>query len=193
MTRTGLAASLAALMLLGGCVSFGPKVPDTLLSLTPEAAVQAGSAASGTVAGAIVVLAPEAERRLDVQRVPVQIDAANIAYLKGAQWVERPARLMQRLMAETIRARTGKVVLENDPGVGNGVRLSSRLLEMGYDARTSSAIVRLDATREQAGGRIDSRRFESVVPGVSDKAASVGPALNRAANDVARQVAEWAG
>lgn len=184
------AASAFLALVLSGCVSLGPKVPDTLLSLTPEKVVAAGTSASGSYSGAIVVLEPEAEQRLNVTRVPVQIDAANVAYLKKATWVERPARLFQRLLAETIRADGGRLVVENDPGA-SGLRLSGRLLEMGYDARSESVIVRYDAVKERTGGAVETRRFEAVVPGVDAEADEVGPALNRAANEVAAQVADW--
>jgi cholesterol transport system auxiliary component len=186
-------AAPAAALLLAGCISFGPKVPDTLLSLTSEAPPAPGAGTSGTLASAIVVLEPEAGQRLDVQRVPVQVDAANVAYLKNAMWVERPARLLQRLIAETIRGRDGRLVLDADPAADTAIRLSGRLLEMGYDARTASAVVRFDAVRERPDGRIDTRRFESIVAGVQAEAGPVGAALNRAANDVARQVADWVG
>jgi cholesterol transport system auxiliary component len=189
--RIGVAALAAAL--LAGCISFGPKVPDTLFNLTPAAAVEPGSTASGTLATAIVVLEPDAEQRLDVNRVPVRIDEAHVAYLQDATWVERPARLFQRLLAETIRARGGRLVLDSDPGTDDSARLSGRLVDMGYDARTSSAVVRFEAVRTQPGGRIDTRRFESIVGQVQPKARAVGPALDQAANDVARQVADWVG
>jgi cholesterol transport system auxiliary component len=53
--------------------------------------------------------------------------------------------------------------------------------------------VRYDALREDADGTIRAQRFEAVVPGVSPKVQSVAPALNKAANDVAAQVADWLG
>ena len=190
MNKSRLAAPLAAL-LLAGCISFGPKVPDTLFTLTPESAPAAGATASGTVGGSIVVMEPEAAQKLDVQRIPVQVDTANVAYLKDAQWVERPALLMQRLIAETIRTRTGRLVIEEDPVGDSAVRLSGRLLDMGYDAQGSAVVVRFEAARETPGGQIDTRRFESSVANVEPDRASVGLALNRAANDVARQVADW--
>jgi cholesterol transport system auxiliary component len=191
--RNARFAALLAPLVLGGCLSFGPKTPDTLFSLTPATAAQPGSGASGTLESAVVVLEPEAEQRLDVTRVPVQIDAANVAYLKNAAWVERPARLFQRLLAETIRSRGSRLVLDTDPGSGGSVRLSGRLIDMGYDARSSAAVVRFEAIRTQPGGRIDTRRFESSVGGVQAKATALAPALDQAANDVARQVAEWLG
>ena len=45
--------------------------------------------------------------------------------------------------------------------------------------------------RASASGDVATRRFEAVEPGVAPKTAQLGPALNRAANDVAKQVADW--
>lgn len=187
-----LAAPFAALLLLGGCVSLGGKAPKQLIGLTAESTAPAGDMGATTLREALVVLDPEAERRLDVQRVPVQIDDANVAYLKDATWVERPARQFRRLVAETIRARGGRLVLEGDAEGMGKVVISGRLLDMGYDARSQSVVVRFDAQREE-GGTIRTRRFEASVPGVAAKAEAVAPALNKAANDVAAQVAEWVG
>ena len=187
-----LAAALA--LSLGGCLSLGGKAPDQLFSLTAASSAPAGAMGSGRSADALVVLDPDVDRRLDVQRVPVQVDDTTVAYLEDAVWVERPARLFRRLLAETIRAKGGRLVLEgSDDETGGSVTLSGRLVDLGYDARSQSAVVRYDALREDSAGNIVARRFESVVPGISPDAASVAPALNRAANDVAAQVAEWVG
>ena len=192
MLRPTLFAPLAGLLLLGGCLSFGPKVPPTLLDLTAENPAPAGAGQSGSLASALVVEVPETALELNVTRVAVQIDPANVAYVKKAMWVERPARLFQRLLAETIRGRGGRVVLESEPPSGASEVLSGRLLAMGYDAASRSALVRFDAVRTR-GGQIQTRRFESAVPiGEADRKL-IGPALNRAANEVARQVADWAG
>ena len=185
-------APLAALVLLGGCLSFGPKTPPTLFDLTAESSAPAGAGQSGTLASALVVEVPEAPLELNVTRIPVQIDAANLAYVKNAGWVERPARLFQHLLAETIRARGSRLVLESEPGTGASEVLSGRLLAMGFDAPSNAAVVRFDAMRTTKGGQVQVRRFESI-QGASDKPEVLGPALNRAANDVARQVAEWVG
>ena len=189
--------ALAALVLaLGGCVNLGGggKVPPTLFSLTPAKTAPAGASASGRIEDAIVVAEPETDRRLGVQRVPVQVDDASVAYLQNAVWIERPARLFRALLAETIRARGARLVFEDgEAASGAGVRLTGRLLEMGYDARSLSVVVRYDAIRSSKTGELVRRRFESVVPGVTAKPEAVGPALNRAANDVAVQVAEWVG
>ncbi len=182
----GLSAALA------GCVSFGAKTPDTLLSLRPTNGPAAGATASGTAETALIVLEPSADARLAVTRVPVQIDDAKLAYLKDTMWVERPSRLFQRLLAETIRAKGTRLVIENDPGV-RGTQLSGRLLDMGYDVRTASVVMRYDAVKQTGGGTIETRRFESVVPVPEAEARYVGPALNEAANTVAQAVADWVG
>ena len=191
---TSLPAALALTLMLGGCLSFGGKAPPTLFSLTPAQVAPAGSTASGSLKSAIVVMEPETDKRLAVQRVPVQIDAANVAYIKDAVWVERPARLFGALLAETLRAKGNLLVFEGSESEAPGAsRLSGRLLDMGYDAATQSAVVRFDAIRSAPGGAITTKRFESRVAGISAKPEAVGPALNRAANDVAAQVAEWVG
>ena len=191
MNRT-LPALLALTLALSGCLSLGGKPPPTMLTLTPAAEVPAGTVTSGDPKTAIMVMEPETDQRLAVVRIPVQIDDTNVAYLKGAAWVERPARLFRALLAETLRSKTSALVLEDTQAVANvGVRISGRLIDMGYDARTGSVVVRYEAIRSSTGGTVMTKRFESVVPGVQAKPESIGPALNRAANDVAAQVAAW--
>ncbi|WP_374409044.1 ABC-type transport auxiliary lipoprotein family protein [Pelagerythrobacter sp.] len=186
--------ALAALAALSGCISFGAEPPESLLTLTPTAEAPAGSGATGNAAGSLAILVPDAPARLDVVRVPVQVDDANVAYVKDAVWVDKPARLFRGLLAETIRTRSGRVVIDSDdPALTPETQLRGVLRDFGYDARTSSVVVRFDAIRDAANRQIETRRFESVVPGVAADAASVGPALNEAANDVAGQVAEWVG
>ncbi len=194
LTAKKLAAAALCALALSGCVRIGgAKVPDTLLNLTAQKTAAAGAWARGSYDGAIVVMEPQVDQRLNVTRVPVQVDEANVAYVRNAVWVERPARLFQHLLAETIRANSGgRLVVENDPGV-SGLRVSGRLIDMGYDARTKSVVVRYDAVLERSGGTVETTRFEAIVPDVKANADQVGVALNKAANDVAAQVAAWIG
>jgi cholesterol transport system auxiliary component len=70
--------------------------------------------------------------------------------------------------------------------------LAGRLVDLGYDAASHSVVGALwTPIRNDGKGAVSVRRFESIVPGVSPKAETVGPALNRAANEVAAQVAAW--
>ncbi len=184
---------------LTGCVNIGSKPPGTLLSLTADAAPAVGTGASGKLSDALVVLEPEADAAVTVLRVPVQIDDAQIAYVKGTMWVERPSRQFQHLLAETLRTRGQRLVVEggikraDDAGTGSGLRLGGRLLMLGFDARTRNAVVRFDGLKLTGGGKIETKRFEARVPGVKPDGASLGPALNEAANKVAGEVADWVG
>ncbi|GGZ06547.1 ABC-type transport auxiliary lipoprotein family protein [Novosphingobium colocasiae] len=182
----GLSAALA------GCISLGGKVPDTMLRLTAEQTAPAGALGGGPVASALVVMEPETDRSLAVLRVPVRIDGARLAYLKNAVWVERPARQFRSVLAETLRARTGRLVTEGPELLGQaGQVLDGSLLDMGYDAQAQAVVVRYDAFLRGRDGTVKTRRFESRATGVVPDANSVAPALNRAANEVAIQVSDW--
>jgi cholesterol transport system auxiliary component len=186
-------ASLVALA-LAGCVNLGGAAPPAeLLTLTPARLVPPGGGGSGQATAALAVSEPAAEQRLAVTRVPVQVSESSVAYLQDAVWVERPARLFQRLLVETIRSRGNRMVVgEGDLGYSSTTQLSGRLLDMGYDVATGSVVVRYDGVLQSPDGQVRTRRFESRVPAVAEVGA-VAPALNQAANDVADQVAEWVG
>lgn|GEM_PF-96421 len=185
--------AMAFSAVLAGCVSFGGEdPPPSLLTLTPSALAPAGPGPDGAISGALAIAEPDAPARLSLVRVPVQVDDANIAYLKDAVWVEKPARLFRSLLAETIRTKSNRIVIDSDGSTAQPVdQLRGVLREFGYDARSQSVIVRFDAIRSGAGTQAQTRRFESVIPGVKAEAVFVGQALNRAANDVAAQVADW--
>jgi len=184
---------MLALALLGGCVRLGTReAPASIITLTSTSSVPAGAMFDGPAARAVLVMEPETDKRLAVLRVPVQVNDVQVAYLQNVQWVERPARLFRALVAEELRAKGGRLVIEDDqPAAGIETRLSGRLLEMGYDARSGNVVVRYDALLTVPGGGLATHRFESVIKHVKPKPREVGPALNRAANDVAAQVAGW--
>ncbi|MGY6551297.1 MAG: ABC-type transport auxiliary lipoprotein family protein [Erythrobacter sp.] len=194
--RLALLAIAPLALVLAGCVSLGGgKPPDSLLTLTTLTAVPAGSGAAAgrdSAGTAIAVYLPDTPAKLDVLRLPVAVSDTEIAYLKEAFWVEKPARLFRRLVGETIRTSTSALVLDSDdtPLLAD-VGLRGTLLDMGYDSRTSSVVVRFDAVRTDTTGRVTSRRFEAVEGGIAARPEAIGPALNRAANEVAREIAEW--
>lgn len=190
LNKALLPATLA--LLLAGCVSLTPDPPDSLLTLTPTRTAPAGALASGEAATALAVIEPDADQRLNVVRVPVMTTDSSLAYLQDAVWVEKPARLFQRLLAETIRAGGMRLVVdEGDLGYSAATKLSGRLLDMGFDAASGSVVVRFDGVLLTPDGKVQTRRFESRVEGVEPEAAAVGPALNQAANAVAVEVAAW--
>ena len=194
MNRISALAALAPALLLGGCLSFGEDPPESLLTLTPTTTAAAGTTAQGSAASSLALVELGVPQALDVTRVPVQVSDTEIAYLKDAVWVERPSRLFRRLVAETIRANSGRLVIDgDDPGALAVDRVGGTLRSFGYDARNSSVVVVFDATRSGEGSSVTTKRFESRISGVPAEVGAVGPALNEAANNVAAQVAEWVG
>ena len=189
----GFAAGPAAL-LLAGCVSIGGggEAPDQLLTLTPSAMAPAGSVQQGTMANALSVTEPSVPQHLNVVRVPVRVNGTSLAYLQDAFWVEKPARLFQSVLAETIRARgTRMVVGGGELDYAAQTQLAGELAAMDYDASARAVVVRYDAVLRLPGGEIRTRRFESRVTGVAADPLSVAPALNQAANAIAAEVADW--
>jgi len=184
---------LAASLPLAACISFGAKPPPSLLTLTTTSALPVGQAQSSANAPSITIDVPVTAAALATARVPVQASPTTIAYVPDAQWSEPPARLFARLMADTVTARTGRVVLSTVQAIGDpSAQLGGELRTFGLDATTRQATVTFDATlRRRPDGAIEKRRFEASVPVATIDAASAGPALNDAANQVAVQVADW--
>ncbi|APE27101.1 ABC-type transport auxiliary lipoprotein family protein [Aurantiacibacter gangjinensis] len=195
MTTKPVLAALASLALLPGCISIGGgEPPERLLTLTPTATIPAGAGAEGEVAAALSVQVPSVTQRLNVTRVPVTTSDSSLAYLADAVWVEKPAQLFRNVLAETIRAKGNRLVVNGgELEYAARTQLSGQLVEFGYDAVNSSVVVRYDAVMEMPDATVRTQRFEHVVPGVLPEALAVGAALNEAANVVADDVAEWVG
>ncbi len=191
------AASLGSLALaacsLSGLMG-GGKAPTTLQTLTPEAADPGAMTRTANAGQAVTVEVPAVAKELRTVRVPVQINATDVQYVTGLVWIDTPDRLFQRLVSETVRRTTNRVVLDTGvSGLDPGLTLSGQLQKFGYDAQTGQVIVEYDGALSTAGGtRVDTRRFVATAP-ADGSAASVGPALNRAANQVAADVAKWIG
>lgn len=190
--KTILALALAGT--LAGCLSFGAEPPPSLLTLTPTTPLTAGQAQTAAAERSITIVVPVTPQEIANTRVPVQAGATSIAYVKDAQWVEQPARLFARLLSDTVTQATGRIVL--DPrqfSLDPGVRLTGELRQFGLDAASSSAVVVYDAALSRSAGQVEKRRFEARVPVAAIDAASAGPGLNQAANQVAGEVAAWVG
>lgn len=179
---------------LGSLLGGGGKVPPTLLTLTPEAAPIGEFARSASAGEAVTIRTPEIAKELRTVRVPVQITPTDVAYVEDLQWVDTPDRVFRELLAETLRRRTARVVLQpGQTALDPGLLVSGNLQKFGFDAQTGLVVVRYDASLATAGGtRVETRRFEASAP-ADGTAVTVGPALNRAANEVALEFAGWVG
>ncbi|KTT71477.1 ABC-type transport auxiliary lipoprotein family protein [Sphingomonas endophytica] len=184
---------VAALVPLAGCIRFGAAPPPSLLTIAPQAQPAPGAMQNSAGARAIVVQAPAVPQSISGTRVPVQVTPTSIAYVKNAQWAEPPARLLARLLADTLTARANMVVLSpaqafEDPSA----TLSGELRSFGLDATQRQAVVIYDASLVPAGRtNVEKRRFEARVPVTAVDADQAGVAISQAANQVATQVADW--
>lgn len=189
MKRIVIAAALIAT--LGGCISIGPKAPKSLLTLTATETAAAGAARSTAAAEMLTIGTITVPAAIATTRIPVYAGATELAYVKDAAWNEAPSRLFARLLGETVSTRTGRIVIDaRTTTIDPGTRLSGTLQRFGVDPARSEAVVTFDAFLLR-GTAITTRRFEARVPVSAVEAREVGRALNRAANDVARQVAGW--
>lgn len=191
-------APIAIAAALGGCslsgLLGGGKPPATLLTLTPEAPDPGAITRSASAGQAVTVAVPTIPKEIRTVRIPVQISPTDVQYVANAQWIDTPDRLFQDLVAETIRRTTSRVVLNPDQAaLDPGLVVSGELQRFGYDAQTGQAIVIYDGSLSTEGGtRVEARRFTATAP-ADGTGATVGPALNRAANQVAGEVARWIG
>lgn len=185
---------LGPALALAGCVSFGANPPDTLLTLTPASSLPAATSRTAPAGEAVTVMIPNVSQELRTNRVPVRSGATSVAYLKDAQWVEMPSGLFAALLSETIAVRTGRVVLDPRQFVLDpGIRLTGQLRSFGIDADAMEAVAVYDAALARGPDTVETRRFEARVPIARVDAASAGPALNQAANQLAVTVADWIG
>lgn len=194
MLRVTAAAALA--LSLGGCALLGggPKPPPWLLTLTPSAAAPASVERSANAGQAVTIDVPVIPKELRSVRVPAQVGETAIAYIKDLQWVDTPDHLFQDLLQETVLRTTNRVVIDpKQSTLDPGLVVTGQLSSFGYEAGQGTVLVRYDAALSTAGGtRVETRRFEARAP-ADGTAATVGQALNTAANQVALEVARWIG
>ncbi|HEX8839171.1 MAG TPA: ABC-type transport auxiliary lipoprotein family protein [Sphingomicrobium sp.] len=197
LTRTGMAIAVAAALggcSLGGLLGGGGKPPTTLVTLTPEAAAPGQIVRTASAGQSVTIEIPTVPKELAFSRVPVQLGPTNVQYVTNLQLVDTPDRLFQGLLEETVRRTTNRVVLDAAQStLDPGVTITGQLQQFGFDTSTGQVVVTYDAAKSTAGGAgISTRRFTGSAP-ADGTAPTVGPALNRAANQVALDVARWIG
>jgi cholesterol transport system auxiliary component len=188
-----LAAALAGCS-ISGLLGGGGTPPVTLVTLTPEAAEPASIARTVAAGQVVTIETPAVGHDLSNVRVPVQVTPTDVQYVANLQLVDTPAKLFQDLLAETVRRTTNRVVLgPGQTSLDPGLTVSGELRRFGYDASSAQVVVTYDGSLSTAGGgRVETRRFTASAP-ADGTAATVGPALNGAANQVALEVAKWIG
>jgi cholesterol transport system auxiliary component len=192
MRAVRLFLPVVAALSLSACLG-GGKPPRTLLTLTPQAApVQI--VRSATAGEAVTIDVPVIGKEIRQVRVPALEGPGRVTYIEDLQYVDTPDRLFQQLLTETVKRTTRRVVLDpNQSALDPGLHVTGTLERFGYDVQSGQVVVVFDATLStQGGARVEARRFEAMSP-ADGTAATVGPAINQAANAVALQAAQWIG
>lgn len=184
-----VAASLAGCALLGG-----GKAPAHLFDLTADPVAAVPAARSAAAGETVTIRVPVIPRELRTTRVPVQVNPIIVEYLQDLTWVDTPDRLFQHLVEEVVRMTTGRVVLDPaQAALDPGLVVTGELQKFGFDAQQSMVVVQYDASLATQGGtHVQTRRFTAALP-ADGTAATIAPALNQGANQVAREVAAWIG
>ena len=198
MSRTlRRAAPIAVALLLTACAGLlggGGKAPPWLLTLTPQAPAPESMARTAQPGEAVTIELPVVPKEIRTNRVPVHSGPIAIAYVKDLTWVDTPDKLFQNLLTETVMRTTNRVVLDpKQSSLDPGVTITGNLSRFGYDAQEGAVIVRYDAAKTRAAGKVvETRRFEARET-ADGSASSVAPAINAAANRVVIDVAQWVG
>ena len=192
MTMRSIVAAAAALGLAGCALMGGGKAPKNLMTLSATAPDPGPVTRSANAGESVTIEVPVTAKELRTTRVAAQSGSTAIAYIKDLTLVDTPDKLLQGLIAETVLRTTNRVVIDpKQSALDPGLVVSGRLADFGYVAGGGEVLVRYDAALSTAGGtRVETRRFEARAP-ADGTAATVGPALNTAANQVAADVAKW--
>ncbi|MEO8618818.1 MAG: ABC-type transport auxiliary lipoprotein family protein [Sphingomicrobium sp.] len=188
-----LAVATALLAATGGCALLGGgKTPASLATLSATAPDPGPISRSANAGESVTIEVPVIAKEIRTTRVAAQVGSTTVAYIKDLTLVDTPDRLFKDLVAETVLRTTNRVVLDSDQStLDPGLVVSGRLTDFGYESGQGNVLVRYDAALATKGGtRVETRRFEARVP-ADGTAATVGPALNQAANQVAVEVAQW--
>ncbi|WP_265587166.1 ABC-type transport auxiliary lipoprotein family protein [Sphingomicrobium arenosum] len=188
MTRAfTIAAATLALCACGLPKLGGEEPPPYLTTLASDVPEPTGTIARDRAVTFAVPLTPEA---LATTRVAAFRGGTAVAYIPDLLLVDSPDNLFQQLVSETVYRSTDLLVV--DPRQQDQVpalKVTGTLHRFGFDADTSEVVVAYEALWTD-GDRVASRRFEAREDAMG-YADDVAPALNRAANRVAADVAGW--
>jgi cholesterol transport system auxiliary component len=142
----------------------------------------------------MIVLEPVAIAPYDSERIVVRTGPEAVAYLKGAQWVERLPRLLQTTMIQSFEnARLLRSVGRPGERFVADVSLTSEIRRFEIDVTTNEAIVEISArvVAEGSGRIIAARIFSARVPGSAADGKAASAALDAAADRVLREIVAW--
>ena len=186
-----LLASCGPLVQIGG----GGKPPVALQTLRSDAPPVSARA---NPANTLAIAVPSVPGAIQTLRLAVTTSDTEVSYFKDKKydfvWAEQPSKLFQRLLADVATSKAGVTIVDGrQSDIAAARKLSGILFDMGLDVRAAPQVhIRYDATLSGREGKLfATRRFEGTEPVTAQTAPAIGAALNRAANKVAGDVADW--
>ncbi len=197
MRKPLLAATLAAMLAMGGCVSLLPKSkPAQLYRFGAEASAPAAAPAAGPRIG--VVLGQIGFPRAATSDGLLTVTGDQTAYIGGARWVAPARVLFQEAVQRAFQVKSSQLQLANVGDVGPAGAVLN--LQVGaFEARYLSpgapptvAIV-LNARMTASDGRfLDQRTFSVAAPAAANSISAIVSAFNQATDQVLTQLIAWA-
>lgn len=186
--RFGLAAALAAGVLLAGCG--GGATPTTFDLSAPSNFGRVGGSRA-----VMVVAQPTAVQALDSDRVIVKDSTGALSFIGGAQWADRIPALVQARLIQTFEnaSRIGSV---SGPGqrITPDVQLNTDIRNFNIDAASGTAVVEITAkiVGDRTGQIQRARLFSARVPAGAVDGPGATQALDRALSQVLIEIVRWA-
>jgi cholesterol transport system auxiliary component len=140
-----IAAAALAAALLAGC-SFTPVEVDVRQALIDQVPAQVAQGAPRRAT--LVVLVPETAAPYDTTRIAYATAPHEIAYYAHTEWTQSPARMLQPLLVQTMRATHAFAAVEVPPYLDRyryTLRVEIRELRLDFGAGTPVARVALHA------------------------------------------------
>jgi len=162
----GAAAALLAALLAGAC-SFAPvevEVRQALIEQLPAEVAQ-GKAHRAT----LLVLVPATAAPYDTPRIAYATEPHEIAYYARVEWARTPARMLQPLLVQTMRATRAFAAVEAPPYLDRyryALHTEIRELRMDFGAQAPVARLALHVrlADEQSGRTLLDRDIGAAAP-----------------------------
>jgi len=189
-----LKAALGALVAVAsGCTLFSPAQVETrkeVLSETPlELPVETTRATS------LLVLVPQTRPIYDTTQMAYSTRPYEIAYFSETEWAEKPSRMIQGLLVETLRNTHYFSAVLTPPYSGRYTHvLRSEILELRQDFTSQPAMLQLDMRFQLSGatGKLIASKDISIREPMREKTASAGVvAANQATAKLLRELARF--
>ena len=187
-------ASLAAVMLLTGCVSLIPPAKNLPPRYTLNAIEGSGDAQRLPVT--LAVADARAEGAINTSRIAVRTAPNEIRSLPEGEWAERVPRVFSQLVEPTFEEQ-GRLLAVSDrvalPLADYVIFTDIQRFEAVRHLEQEVVEVKFRVRLENRTGRVlAARRFDGTEPMLSDDTAGAAAAMDTAASRAAKEMADWA-